>query len=238
MNLDRIASSNAFELTFDASVLAPLASIYESVVAPQLDLQTLRSTRTHDKLRGDGLCFHVAPYGSSLAWVSADDLPTYHEFLGLFDRLGLADAVKPLVDWRERIVMYQGFYVVTEGVPATTWHVDYYQGANAYTLLTPLYELDPKHGHLWYIPDGQKLDNKNIKRHEYRHGAGVLLGDGVFHCTEPHPPGPRRRVLVSLTFGTDRMAHWPVLRRTVGGQSKFVVMPCGHPRGTCQCEGA
>jgi hypothetical protein len=229
VKLERLANWNAFEFRFDASLLDGLAGIYEGVVAPRLDLRTLISTRAHAKLQGDGLRFHATSYGD-LAWVSSDDLTTHREFRRLFDGLGLAEAVKPLVDWHERIVMYQGFYVVSDGVEQPSWHVDYLPGANAYTLLTPLYDLDPAHGHLLHLGDGLQKE-----RYEYRRGVGVLVGEGFFHCTEPHLPGPRR-VLVSMTFGTDRMQHWPALRRTVGTQSPFVVMPCGHPRGTCGCE--
>ena len=162
--------------------------------------------------------------------MSADDLATHREFQTVFDRLGLADAVKPLVDWHERIVMYQGFYVVSNGVAEGNWHLDYYSGAHAYTLLTPLYDLDPEHGHLLY------RSHDEIMRHEYRRGAGVLVGERFLHATEPHPPA-KPRVLVSMTFGTDRMEHWPILGKTVGDQSWFVVRPCGHPRGTCTCLG-
>ena len=68
INLERIANSNAFEFDFDPSLLRRLASIYEDVVAPKLDLQTLRSGGAHHKLQGDALRFHVTPY-RSLAWV-------------------------------------------------------------------------------------------------------------------------------------------------------------------------
>ena len=231
MNLARIADSNAFEFRFDPSSLDRLASIYEGVVAPQLDFQTLHNNGVHGDLHGEGVHFQVTTYGSLLAWVSSADMTTHQEFHRLFDGLGLAAAVKPLVDWHERIVMYQGFYVVSDGVADATWHVDYFEGSNAYTLLTPLYEFDPEHGHLWYsTSDGR------IGRYQYRHGVGVLVGEGFLHSTEPHSRSSRPRVLVSLTFGTDRMQHWPVLQRTVGTQSPFVVMPCGHPRGTCLCD--
>jgi hypothetical protein len=228
--LERIEDANAFEFEFDPALLDGLASIYEGVVAPRFDIDKLRARGAHEKLQADYLRFHITRYGNLLAWVSADDLATHREFHHAFDRLGLADAVKPLVDWRERIVMYQGFYVVSHGVADPTWHVDYHEGSHAYTLLTPLFELDAGLGHLLHA------DGEQIKRHEYQYGTGVVLGEGFMHSTEPHPPGPRPRVLVSMTFGTDRMAHWPVLHRTVGNQSPFVILPCGHQRGTCLCS--
>ena len=227
--LERIDQANAFQFDFDPSLLDGLSSIYQDVVAPNFDLAKLRAGGSHGKVQANCLRFHITPFGSLLAWVSADDLATHRAFKRVFDSLGLADAVKPLVDRRERIVMYQGFFVVSDGVADTTWHVDYHAGSHAYTLLTPLFELDAGVGHLLHA-DGQQ-----IKRHEYRYGAGVVVGEGFMHSTEPHPPGPRPRVLVSMTFGTDRMEHWPVLQKTVGGQSPFVILPCGHQRGTCIC---
>ena len=68
MELARISTdTDAFEFRFDPSLLAPLASIYENVVAPQLDFSRLRSGAGHGKLHGDGLRFHVARYGNLLA---------------------------------------------------------------------------------------------------------------------------------------------------------------------------
>jgi len=225
VKLERIAPDvDAFEFHFDPTLLDRLASIYENVVAPKLDLAKVRSFSGHGKVNGDGLSFHVKDYGDLLAWVSADDLTTHREFQDLFERLELADAGKLLVDFDERIVMYNGFYVVSDGVTEPNWHLDYREGAQAYTLLTPLYELDADHGQLWYDKGGETI------RYEYRHGVGVLVGEGFLHATEPFPPASRHRVLVSLTFGTDLMKYWPVLAQTIGGQSAFVVMPCGLTR--------
>jgi hypothetical protein len=225
VKLESIApDAHAFEFRFDPSLLDRLASIYENVVVPQLDVAKRRTYFGRGKVSGDGLRFHVSKHGHLLVWVSADDLPTHREFEEFFDALGLADAVKPLIDFDERIVMYNGFYVVSDGVVAPSWHTDYADGAHAYTLLTPLYELDSAHGQLWYKSGDQ------IMRYEYRHGVGVLVGEGFMHATEPFPTASRQRVLVSLTFGTDRMEHWPVLEETVGAQSPFVVLPSGLPR--------
>ena len=229
-NLERIADSNAFEFEFDPSLLDRLAWMYDSVVAPKLDLHALRANGAL-MLQGNDLLFQVVPY-HSLAWVSAADLATHREFQDVFDHLGLAEAVKPLVDWHERIVMYNGFFVVSNGVAEANWHVDYRDGAHAYTLLTPLYDLEPEHGQLLFLRDEQA-----IWRYCYRRGKGAVVGERFWHATEPHPAG-KPRVLLSMTFGTDRMEHWPVLEHSVGEQGPFVVMPCGHQRGTCTCAGA
>ena len=89
----------------------------------------------------------------------------------------------PLVDWHERIVMYQGFFIVSDSIASASWHVDYFEGSHAYTLLTPLYELDADHGHLWYSgSDGR------VGRYDYQLGVGVLVGEGFLHSTEPFAP--------------------------------------------------
>jgi hypothetical protein len=231
VELARIApDKDAFQFRFDPTLLAPLASIYENVVEPKLDFPKLRSGAVHDKLHGDGLRFHVSRYGNLLAWVSADDFATHREFELLFEYLQVADAARHLIDCHERIVMYNGFYVVSDCVESPSWHRDYVDGAHAYTLLTPLYELDAGHGQLLY------KSGEEIVRYEYRHGVAVLFGERFRHATEPFATRSRPRVLVSFAFGTDRMRYWPALQRTVGIQSSFVVMPCGHPRGMCVCR--
>lgn len=67
-------------------------------------------------------------------------------------------------------------------------------------------------------------------------GEAVLVGEEAMHSPEPFDQTARPRVLVSLTLGTDKMEHWPILKRWVGSQSDFVVLPCGHVRGECRCR--
>ncbi len=93
--------------------------------------------------------FLIVSYGSSpLLWVSSNDLETYGLFKRFFDALEIKDAIKQLVDFDRDIVMYCGFFVVGNHLKEPLWHVDYREGANAYSLITPLFPLDEGHGGL------------------------------------------------------------------------------------------
>jgi hypothetical protein len=74
-----------------------------------------------------------------------------------------------------------------------------------------------------------------VIRYRYKVGEAIIAGDRVPHSTEPYATSRRLRVLVSLTFGTDKLEYWPILEKTVGAQSRFLVLPCGHERGACRC---
>ena len=110
------------------------------------------------------------------------------------------------------------------------WHIDYLPGANAYTLLTPLFHRETAHGHLLY-----RDKDKTKKRHAYRPNEALIVGDYFSHATEPYPKSAEPRVLLSLTFGTDKFDHWPALKQTIDSQSEFFILPCGHESGTCHC---
>ena len=60
----------------------------------------------------------------------------------VFESLDIADDVRKLIDLKHRVIVYSGFFVVGNHMPEETWHVDYLEGANAFTLIAPLFELD------------------------------------------------------------------------------------------------
>jgi hypothetical protein len=127
-------------------------------------------------------------------------------------------------------LMYAGFFIFSFEMPKTSWHVDFHPGAEAFTLLTPLFELEPSHGGLLY-----RNREGTHAQYDYRLGNGLLIAEGFVHSTAPYLRHPVPRVLVSLTAGTDRLACWPALRRTIGMQSSHLVLPCGHVYGRCGC---
>jgi hypothetical protein len=138
--------------------------------------------------------------------------------------------------------MYSGFFVVSNVIDTASWHLDYHDGANAFTLITPLFDLLPEHGQLLYLDGTVPLDEverapkDGAKKYTYRVGEGILFGDCFAHTTEPYKESSSLRVLLSMTFGTDKMEYWPILRRTLENQTQFVIMPCGHRQGTCACD--
>ena len=137
--------------------------------------------------------------------------------------------VRKLVDCREKAVMYCGFLVVGDRAPASQWHNDYAPGANAFTLITPLFELDPGHGHLLYKVGEQ------THRYQYTLNEAIFFGEKTAHSTEPYPPSASKRVLLSMTFGTDKLEYWPHLRESLETQAQYFMLPCGHVYGSCQC---
>lgn len=227
---------NAFEFRFPEEALSEVRAMYSSSVARSLESPENASAfeggrDVSGRLAGDEHSFYITSYGSApLLWVSADDAATYAVFRRAFDSLGIVDDLKELVDFESDITMYCGFFVVGTHMPSEVWHVDYRPGANAYTLLTPLFELDPGHGDLLY----RDVDGVPT-RYTYACGEGLIVGEYVDHTTEPYEATGALRVLLSLTFGTDKLEYWDILRQTIGGQSQYVVLPCGHEWTDCSC---
>lgn len=175
--------------------------------------------------------YHVESYGQApLLWVSNNNLRTYNLFKSFLKSLDIIDDIKTLVDFEKHIRMYCGFFVIGNKMDVQTWHVDYMPGANAYTLITPLFEPDESHGNLIY-----RDQDKNVKTLKYKMNEAVIFGDHFQHATEPYEKSDKLRVMVSLTMGTDKLEHWEILKQTIGAQSSFMILPCGHQRGTCNC---
>lgn len=226
-------SLNAYTFQFDEALLDPIRRLYSVLIAPMLEKHpallgggnTIQTTFVYPKYRFYVLSYKEAP----LLWVSNDDLPTYLPFKAFFDALQIDEEVKRLIDYDKNIVMYCGFFVVGDHLDKELWHVDYFDGANAFTLITPLFDLATQHGRLLYADE-----NKRKYRYEYKTGEAIFFGDGFAHTTQPYPK-TNGRVLLSLTFGTDKTQYWDVLEKTIGTQSKFLILPCGHQAGTCEC---
>lgn len=228
------AEANAYTCRFDPALLDGIRASYESLLAPYFadpaHRHYLEGGYFYDGEVGPDNDYFIVSYGGyPLLWLSSNNAPTLALFQRFFDGLGISEDLKQLVDHQERIVMYSGFFVLGNQAPYPLWHDDYYAGANAYTLITPLYALAPEHGHLlWQVEPNDK------RKYTYDLGEAIVLGEGFVHATEPYKPtGPR--VLVSMTFGTDKLAHWGALKQTVTSQAKYFNRPCGHPVGSCDC---
>jgi hypothetical protein len=229
--LTQMGNLNAYAFSFDDSILGRLRTVYAAEVAGNLDAAYAAIRRgSNYAIRQGGHEFHVTNYDENLLWVSSNNAATYEVFSECFDALNIAEGLKRLVDHDEKIVMYCGFFVVSYQMTEPSWHVDYFENANAYTLLTPLFELDADQGNLLY-----RNEQGSIDRYRYRTGQGLLIGEQFLHATEPYPRTPKARVLLSMTAGTDKMTHWKALSRTAGNQSEFLMLPCGHVRGSCGC---
>ena len=227
---------NAFKFQFEEKLLNEIRDSYHQ------DIESFINDKNNKHLLEGGSVFaqviqqssnnyHLTSYGiSPLLWLSCNNQATHDIYRRFFNTLDIEQDVKELVDHDERIVVYCGFLVIGDRAPNYLWHLDYFPGSNAYTLITPLFDLDDDHNHLLY-----KTNDNATSSYEYSIGEAIILGDHFPHTTEPYAKSKHKRILLSITFGTDKMQHWNVLGLTIGSQSNFMILPCGHPLGTCKC---
>lgn len=227
---------NAYEFSFNENLLADVRHAYQATILPYLlapeDDQLLEGGlhRTAQIGSGDEQ-YYLSTYGvEPLLWISNDNWQTYGMFKDVFDALDIKDEIKNLVDWEKDITFYCGFFVVGNKTVKPEWHLDYAPGANAYTMITPLFPTTADQGDLLYEDHNQK-----IQKYEYQMGKAVIFGDHFPHVTEVYQPTEDFRVLLSMTCGSDKLDYWPNLKQTVGGQSRFFVLPCGHQFNSCEC---
>lgn len=224
---------NAYTCQFDESLLLPLRQLYNRLIAPTLENHP--HLLKGDQVISTGLHapdykFFATTYNDApLLWISSDDHVTYQVFKNLYDALNIEAEIKKLIDYDQHIVVYSGFFVVGDHLDKELWHVDYFDNANAFTLISPLFDLDAQHGRLLYADEQQVR-----QRYEYKTGEAIIFGDTFLHTTEPYPKN-KPRVLFSLAFGTDKTQYWEILEKTIGAQSRFMYLPCGHQAGKCEC---
>jgi len=227
---------NAYKVSFDSSLLEPLKSMFDAALRERLSREGYAylfegMEQINIQIKLDELQFYVNSYGTApLLWISGNNSHTYHLFKSFMSELDIFDDIKELLDFDDHIVVYCGFFVVGKKMDRQTWHHDYCDGANAYTLITPLFELDESHGDLMY-----KDASSVVKTYKYKMNEAVIFGDGFEHATQPYPETDKLRVMLSFTFGTDKVEYWDVLKETIGAQSDYMILPCGHEKGTCQC---
>ena len=227
---------NVYTVSYDASLLDKLRKVFKESLMDGLKAEQ----NAHLLSGGKGvnleftdkkLKFHFLSYGTApLLWISNNNLGTYNIFKSFLKKLDILDDIKELVEYKKDLRMYCGFFVVGNKMDRETWHVDYHKGANAYTLITPLFELDELHGNLTY-----KNEDSNVEKYTYKMNEAIIFGDNFHHATEPYEKTDCLRVMVSMTFGTDMIEHWSILKQTIGNQSNFMILPCGHQKGTCHC---
>lgn len=229
---------NAFKLNFEGGLLDDIRDSYESkirnFISHKNSQKFLEGGKAYSqKVEQSSEDYYLASYGEDpLLWISSNTQATYEIFRRFFDDLGIESQIKTLVDHKNEIRMYCGFFVVGNRAPRNSWHIDYFPGANAYTLITPLFELEKDHGNLLYKNDD------SISLYKYEYEEAIIFGDNFSHTTEPYEKSESLRVLVSLTFGTDKIEYWPILGKTIGNQSRYTVLPCGHLLNNCNCMNA
>jgi len=193
----------------------------------------LRVTVDHDIVReflplargstpGAGYATMRPPWESDIRWISASVPETFERFEVAFNKLGIAAHVTPLLDLDREVRLYAGFLVTRRSCSRPNFHVDWEQTNNeAFTLITPVSDNATGFGLLY-----RKL-NGDIGEYDYRPGEAILFGDHFSHSTKPGQ-SDEPVVLLSFTFGTDRMLHWTKIFRTAGYQSRLVRRPDGE----------
>ncbi len=227
---------NAYTVSFDPSLLDTLRTVFDDYLRERLNREGYAYLFTgmeqiNIQMKLEDLQFHITSYGTApLLWISNNNAHTYNIFKSFMNELGIMEDIRELVDFENGIEVYCGFFVVGRKMDRETWHKDFQDGANAYTLITPLFELDQSHGNLMY-KDGEST----VRIHEYKMNEAVVFGDGFEHATQPYPETDKLRVMLSFTFGTDKTEYWNTLKETIGEQSNYMILPCGHEKGSCQC---
>ena len=225
---------DAYPLRFDDALLDEIRDSYHRELATLLERPRnqylFQGGQSHRARIGkSGPYFALSFENYPLLWFSNNDAETYAIFRRFFDALSIENEIRKLVDCQQRIIMYCGFLVIGDRAPAAQWHCDYAPNANAFTLITPLFELDPGHGHLLYRLGDQ------TQRYQYTLNEAILFGEKTAHTTEPYAPSAKKRILVSLTFGSDKLEYWPHLQESLDSQAQYFMLPCGHVYGSCNC---
>lgn len=161
-------------------------------------------------------------WASDIRWISPDTLEAFRFFQARFDRLGIAAHVRPWLDLNSCVRMYSGFLVTRSHCDAPTFHVDWQDTGNqAFTLLTPITDNADEFGLLYKRCDG------SVAVYPYQLGRALIFGDGFIHSTQPGR-SLLPVALLSFTFGSDKMEHWPRIALTAAQQGNLVRLPDGH----------
>lgn len=161
-------------------------------------------------------------WASDIRWISPDSLDAFRFFQSRVERLGIATHVQPRLDIDHCVRMYNGFLVTRSRCVAPDFHVDWQDTGNqAFTLLTPITNNSDEFGLLYKRCDG------SVAVYPYRLGKALIFGDQFLHSTQPGS-SLLPVALLSFTFGTDRMEHWPRIAVTAAHQGNLIRLPDGH----------
>lgn len=162
------------------------------------------------------------PWNSDVQWISPRRIAVFEQFQSAFDRLGIAEHVREYLDLEQAVRLYSGFLVVRSACSAADFHLDWETTNNeAFTLLTPITANAAGFGLLYRTVKG------GIGEYDYKPGEALILGDHFSHSTKPGS-SPEPVALLSFTFGTDKMEHWPKIEPTAGYQGSLLRRPDGE----------
>ena len=158
---------------------------------------------------------------SDILWISQDDIPTYEFFRTIFFSCGVAGAVAERISFKNELRLYSGFFVTRSTCSRPDFHFDWLNCNNdAFTVLMPL---TPNCSDMGLI---YKNARGGLSDYRYQMGKAVIFGDHFCHSTAPGQTS-ERCVLLSFTFGTDRMDNWPKIAETATAQGQMHCRPDG-----------
>lgn len=235
-SLNRLSDLNAYTVTFEDAILDEIRESYNQNIKPFLsnpkNKKYFSGGKTFIKSIANYRFFSYGKY--PLLWFSNNNRETYEIYKRFFDKLDIQNEIKKLVDFDENIILYSGFLVIGNHADTDLWHYDYYPNSNAYTLITPLFNPEKIHGGLQY-----ELSNAQVAVYNYSLKEAIIFGENFLHSTEPYEYSDKFRILVSITFGTDKIEYWKFIKKTAVATniiiSHYFKLPCGHSRGKCLC---
>ena len=174
-----------------------------------------------DKLDSRNFAQVSPDWDSDIRWVSARSPEAFSAFQSEFDRLGIAAHVEPYLDLDKAVRLFSGFLVERSFCRGPNFHLDWINTNNeAFTFLTPLTGNSDGFGLLYKRIDG------TTGEYAYKIGEALIIGDGFVHSTKPGR-STEPVVLLSFTFGTDKMEHWKKIARTAANQGELTRRPDG-----------
>jgi hypothetical protein len=201
------------EVDVPLAAVAAARRLYESAVVANLGDDPGSSIAS-----SAGTFYLTAPprWGYSIKWVYGGDKEAHAAFEDLFTQCGTrahfqhADEAPVGYEIRVRhgIRLYAGSFVVrsSRGLTEPFFHEDFNPrcGTEAYTFMTPLYDMSQMHdGHLLY----HDIDGEECV-YRYKVGKSIQFGAGFSHATQPCSDGEEHPFLC-FNFGTDDLgAAW------------------------------
>ena len=199
---------NVVEFSFDEKILDGIKEIASSPLG-----------------RDDFYCARPK-WSSNIQWESTNSFKSFKIFNDAFKKLIINDGMRLArehIAHKEKIIMYSGFLVIRSECTAPTFHVDWNTecGTNAFTLITPL--IQPSDGFNLLFKDNEGLERK----YEYEFGKCIAFSSNFLHSTDVGTSSTPS-VLLSMTFGTDRMEYWDAISKTAAEQGQMYRLPNGR----------
>ena len=192
-----------------------------NVVEIKFDFNSIR--HLIEEISKDDLHTASPSWDSDIKWISNNSFRSYGVFYECFNKLQLSSIFEKFVEHNKKLILYSGFFVSRSTCSGFNFHHDWVTECqnNAFTLIAPL--IHPKDGiNLIY----KAFDGKE-RKYKYELGKGIAFGSDFIHSTDKGI-STSPSVLLSMTFGTDKMNLWEPISKTALNQGNLVRLPNGN----------